>query len=151
MEIKTVQEQKTLYIRTTTPVAQLPAIMGPAYGKLAAYAGENGAAFAGPPYARYYNMDMDALDVEIGFPVDKVLPGQGDIQAGTLPGGKRAAAVHRGPYTTIGATYDKLMAYTQQEGLTTTEWMYESYLNSPEENPPEKLETEIFFPILEDK
>jgi len=33
-------------------------------------------------FAAYYNMDMENLDVEMGFPVAKPLAGRGEIKAG---------------------------------------------------------------------
>jgi len=63
-------------------------VLGKAYGAIAQYLGELGEQPAGPPFVAYYNMDMQALDVEIGFPVSRKLSGKGDIQASEIPGGK---------------------------------------------------------------
>ena len=117
----------------------------PIYGEIAAYMGRNSIPFAGPPFAMYYNMDMDDLDVEIGFPVGKAEAGEGRVKAGKLPGGRMATATHLGPYTSIEETYNTLTAFVGQQGLETESYMYEEYLNSPEDTPPEKLATSIYF------
>ena len=46
-------------------------------------------------------------------------------------------------------TYNKVMAFIKEKEIKTTEWMYEVYLNSPENTPEEELKTEIYFPISE--
>ncbi len=39
------------------------------------------------------------------------------------------------------------MACVGKLGLSTETFMYEEYLNSPEDTPPAKLASNIFFPI----
>jgi effector-binding domain-containing protein len=145
MDIVELKERTTLSVRYRTPAAALAASIGPAYGEIAAYMGRNGIPFAGPPFAMYYNMDMDDLDVEIGFPVEQAWPGDGRVKPGKLPGGKMASATHIGPYATIEKTYNELTAFVGKKGLATETFMYEEYLNSPEDTPPEKLATTIYF------
>lgn len=147
MEIKNVEKQKTLMIRMTAPAAKLPEVMGEVYGELGAYLGRKGIAFAGAPYAMYYNMDMDALDVEMGFPVVSDDKGEGRIRNGEIPAGKVASTVHVGPYAKLEDSYSSLMAFVKEKGLNVTEWMYEYYLNSPVEVKEEELRTEICYPI----
>ncbi|MFH2116222.1 MAG: GyrI-like domain-containing protein [Spirochaetota bacterium] len=145
MKIVELKERDTLSVRYRTPVAGLGDSMGPIYGEIAAWMGKNSIPFAGPPFAMYYNMDMDDLDVEIGFPVGKAQPGEGRVKAGKLPGGRMVTATHLGPYTSIEETYNKLMAFVGKKGLSTESYMYEEYLNSPEDTAPEKLATNIYF------
>ncbi|MBF9017415.1 MULTISPECIES: GyrI-like domain-containing protein [unclassified Oceanispirochaeta] len=147
MEIKEVQIRKTVMIRTITPVSNISDVMGEAFTELGAYMEKNSIAFAGPPYARYYNMDMEALDVEMGFPVASESVGTGRIKVGELPAGKIASAVHVGPYDKLEETYIKLMEFVKEKGLEAEEWMYEFYLNSPMEVKPEELQTEICYPL----
>lgn len=147
MEIVEFKERPTLSIRYRTSAAELATGMGPVFGEIAACMGKSGVAFAGPPFAMYHNMDMDDLDVEVGFPTAKAERGEGRVKAGTLPGGKTATATHLGPYQSIESTYNELMAYVGKLGLSTESFMYEEYLNSPEDTPPEKLATTIYFPI----
>ena len=147
MEIVEIKERNTLAVRYRTPVKELPTTMGPIYGEIAAYMGRKGIGFAGPPFAIYYNMDMDDLDVEIGFPVAKAVQGEGRVKAGALPGGSLATARHLGSYASIETTYNKLTAFVAQKGKAVENFMYEEYLNSPEDTPAEKLETNIYFPL----
>lgn len=60
--------QHTLSIRTRTRLADLPQVIGEAYGAIIEYLNEIKEAPAGAPFTAYYNLDMEDLDVEMGFP-----------------------------------------------------------------------------------
>lgn len=147
MQIVERKESPVLSIRYRTSVVELATGMGPIYGEIAAYMGKKNIPFAGPPFAMYYNMDMNDLDVEIGFPVAEAVTGEGRIAASKLPGGSFAIAKHTGPYTTIETTYNALTAFVKDKGVQPEDFMFEEYLNSPENTPSEKLETVIYFPL----
>ncbi len=141
------EEQPTLSIRTHASVQDLSKVLGASYGAIGQYLGTLGEFPAGAPFAAYYNMDMDNLDIEIGFPVSKPLPGEGDIKAGTLPAGKYATCTHMGPYDTIEPAYTALTQWIQEHAYEATGVAYEFYLSDPEETPPEELQTQILFPL----
>ena len=110
------------------------------------YLRELGEPPAGMPYAAYYNMDMQNLDVEIGFPVGRQLAGKGEIQASEFPGGKLASVMHVGPYDQVGPAYDALTQWVKEQGYEVTGVAYELYYSGPE-TPPQEIKTEIMFPI----
>ncbi|MET7283242.1 GyrI-like domain-containing protein [Kribbella sp. NPDC005582] len=72
------------------------------------------------PFFRYEQIDMDAgLVMEIGFPVDDVHAGEGEIVTGVLPAGRYATATHHGhPEGLMNATRE-LLEWAEAEGL---EW-----------------------------
>ena len=146
-ELKEWSAQPTLAVRTRTAVQDLSRVMGETYGAIAQYLGELGEYPAGPPFAAYHNMDMQDLDVEIGFPVARELPGRGDIQAGEIAGGKAATCLYTGPYEDIGQPYEALSQWMEENGYEPTGVAYEMYLNDPQETPPEELQTQIVFPL----
>jgi len=118
------------------------------------YLAELGEQPAGMPYAGYRevrNMDMQNMDVEIGYPVARNLPGRGEIEASSLPGGPVASVTHIGPYNQLGAAYEALAAWTHEQGCGTTNTAYELYYNSPLTTPPEQLRTEVFLPLTSGK
>lgn len=139
--------QPTLAIRTRASVEELGKVMGQAYGRIGQYMGELEAQCAGPPYAAYYNEDMEDLDLEIGCPVAQELPGRDEIEAGEIPGGSFATCLHVGPYAEIGPAYEALSEWMEENHLQPTGAAYELYLNDPEETPPEELMTQIMFPL----
>ena len=146
-EIKELSLKPALSIRARTPVQELPQVLERAYGAIAQYLGELGEQPAGPPYAAYYNMDMQNLDVEIGFPVSYKLSGKGDIQPSEIPRGKAAACLYTGPYSEIEPVYHALSKWINDNGYEVSGVAYEMYLNDPRDTPPEELKTQILFPL----
>jgi len=122
-------------------------LLGEAYGRIAAYLAGSGEIPAGAPFTAYYNMDMQDLDVEIGFPVSKPLAGKDDIRASEIPGGKLAFALHTGPYSECGPAYEALTQFVKEHGFEATGVAYEFYLNDPQETPQAQLQTQIVFPL----
>lgn len=92
-------------------------------------------------------MDMQNLDVEIGFPVSKKLPGKDDIQAGEIPGGKAATCLYVGPYGEIEPAYNALLEWVKDNGYEASGVAYEMYLNDPQQSPPQELQTQVVFPL----
>jgi len=146
-QLTEVKEQPVLSIRTRTSVANLPQEIGRVYGAIAAYLEELGEAPADAPYTAYFNLDMDDLDVEMGFPVSKPLAGKGEIQAGVIPAGKQASYMYKGSYAQMGPAYEALTAWIKEQGLEPSGISYEYYYNAPGEVPDDELLTKIVFPI----
>ena len=92
-------------------------------------------------------MDMQNLDVELGFPVPKELPGKGEIQGGRIPAGKFATVLHAGPCDRVGPAYEALAKWIAEKGYQVTGVAYEVYLNDPNETKPEDLKTQVMFPL----
>jgi effector-binding domain-containing protein len=145
IELTDNKEQPTLSVRTRTPMENLQAEMGKAYGAIFAYLGEKGGQPAGAPFAAYYNMDMQDLDVEIGVPVSKPFPGQGTIKESVIPAGRQASCVYKGPYLQIGPAYEALTKWIGENGYVPTGICYEFYLNEPGAVPESELLTKIVF------
>ncbi len=146
-ELQEFSVRPALSIRTRTPIQDLPQVLGAAYGTIMHYLGELGEQPAGAPFTAYYSMDMTDLDLEIGLPVARNLPGRDTIQASELPGGRVATCRYTGPYDTIAAAYEALSAWMAEQGHIPTGVAYENYLNDPADTPPEALQTMIVFPL----
>ncbi len=139
--------QPTLTVRTNTSVEKLPQKLGEAYGAVGQYLGSLGEAPGGAPFVAYYNMNMEDLDIEAGFPVSKAFPGSGTIQSSQMPAGKFATCLYKGPYCDCGQAYEELTRWVQEQGFETTGVVYEFYLNNPAETPPDELKTQIIFQL----
>ncbi|MCK4381337.1 MAG: GyrI-like domain-containing protein [Candidatus Lokiarchaeota archaeon] len=146
-EIKEKEAQPVLSVRTKSAVQDLPQILGKYYGAIAQYLGELGENPAGPPFVAYYNLDMQNLDIEIGFPVTKKITDRDDIKSREIPSGKFASCLYIGPYNEIEPAYNELNRWLEEKGHESTGVAYEVYLNDPSETPPEDLRTEILFPL----
>ena len=139
--------QHTLSVRVRTPVADLPQHLGCIYGAVFQYLAEQGIPPAGEPFAAYYNMDMQDLDVEVGVAVQRPLPAKEDVQPGIIPAGRFVSTEHVGPYDAVAPAYDALAAYAEAQGVEPTGVAYEYYLNDPSQEPYEEPRTRIVFPV----
>ncbi len=151
MEINNLQQKTTVSIRTTTPVAEIQKVLGEGYGKIMSFLGQNGLEPNDAPYALYRNEDMQALDIEFGFPVEiphqirDLIEKENEIQIGELPAGKAAKALHTGPYSSLAPTYEALTNWVKNQGLHTTGICFERYIDDPDTTPADKLRTEVYF------
>jgi len=139
--------QPALSIRTRTSVANLPQELGQAYGAIIEYLNEIGEKPAGAAFAAYYNMDMEDLDVEMGFLVAKQLVGKGEIKPSVIPPGKQVSYLYKGPYQKMAPVYEAMMQWMNENAYTPNGIAYEFYYNSPVEVPESDLLTKIVFPL----
>ena len=146
IEILYKNERPALSIRANTKVESLPALIGQSYGKMAAYLKELDEYLADVPYVAYHNMDMQNLDVEIGFPVAKALPGKDDIQSGAIPAGKVIFCMYRGAYQEMAPTYNEMQKWIEDNGVKPAGAAYEHYYNGPG-FPESEMLTMIVMPI----
>ena len=136
--------QPAVTMRATVPLEKLKDFLGQAYGATFAYLNDMGEQPAGMPFACYRNMDMQALDVEAGFPVGRALPARGDLLATEIPAGQFAGCMHIGSYDSMSVTYDALTKWMAEQGVQPTGVVYEFYHTGPE-TPPEQTVTQIAF------
>jgi len=120
----------------------LPAVFG--------YAQQHGLAMTGPPFARYPDVGMGSLVVEGGVSIAAPLekdPGNG-IEALTIPAGRAAVAIHRGPYDRLAETHQAIETFMRAESLSAAGPPWETYLTDPGERPdPATWETEVVHPV----
>ncbi|OGO37956.1 MAG: transcriptional regulator [Chloroflexi bacterium RBG_16_57_11] len=146
-ELTQKEAQPVLSIRSRSVVQAMPELMGRCFGSVAKYLGELGEAPAGMPFAAFYNMDMNDLDVEIGFPVGRALPGRGEVQPSEIPGGWQATLFFTGRYDAMTPAYQALTEFVKASGHEPTGVAYEMYLNDPSGLSPEQAQTLIMFPL----
>lgn len=140
--------QAVLSIRKRISVRNLPQELGQAYTAIFEYLKEIGAeAMVLAPFAGYYNMDMEDLDVEMGFTIAGPLPGKGDVKANEIPAGKQVDYLFKGPYSGMEPVYNALNQWMNEKGYVPTGTCYEFYFNSPLEVPESELLTKIMFPL----
>lgn len=115
----------------------------------------------GPAIIRYLTTDMSQkLDIDVGFTINQMLPGDNRILVSVLPAGKYATLLYTGPYQGEGifkATV-ALLDWAAEHKIpwdiskqNDNEWWngrVEWYLTDPQkESDPEKYETELAFLI----
>jgi len=144
-EIKDQKAQPVASIRTRTSVSKLPDVIGKAYGAIATHLEKTGGVCTGAPFAIYYNMDMNDLDVEMGFPVAKTVKENKEIKNSEIPGGKILTFTHVGPYNELEKTYGNAATWIKENNIKTNGIVCEIYENDPAVTPPDELITEIRF------
>ena len=145
-EIQEQPTRPTLSIRFRSPVGELPTHFGRIYDAIHQYVEKAGGEHAGAAFAIYYNMDMDDLDVEAGFPIAKPLPASGEIQAGEIPGGTFAICHYTGPYDNLSQAYEALTEFAGGKGYAPAGPPYEWYFDGPDV-PEKDQRTDITFPV----
>ncbi len=144
VSVADIAPQRAAIVRIRGEAAELPRLMGGAFRATAEAIMAAGAAFAGPPFARYLTMGAP-FEAEVGFPfVGLVEPGEG-VEIVDLPGGRIVRTRHVGTYETIGVAWDRAAAWMRSQGLSVAGAPWECYLTGPEE-PGEPI-TEILWPV----
>jgi effector-binding domain-containing protein len=124
--------------------------------KIYEYASAKGAQFTGPPVFVCHEVTVEKVmeadkkgtaNVEVAAPIAANIPETDDIKCYTLPGGKMAKTIHKGPYEECGPTYEILYKWISDQGKTITGPVREVYLNDPREVGLENAITEIYAPI----
>ena len=147
IKLEELQAKPVLSIRTHTSIEKLPQLIGDSYHQIATYMQEIGEQPKEVPFVAYYNMDMQNMDVEMGFPVSKPLPGKDDIKAGDTMAGKAAVYMYKGLYSEMEPVYNKIFKWLGGKGYQPKGVYYEHYYNSPGEVPDSELLTRIVIPV----
>lgn len=146
IEILKRSEQPFLSLRAQTSVEKLPFLIGSSFAKLQSYLEEINEVLADVPFVAYHNMDMENLDVEMGFPIAKTIPGKEDIFSLKIPEGKVLFCMYQGPYSEIEPTYREMLIWAEERNLKPINPFYEYYYNRPE-TPTDKVLTKIIVPV----
>jgi effector-binding domain-containing protein len=138
----------TAVIAGVVPMDQIANFFDRSFTALAATIGEQGASITGPAFALYHSPPDATADLEVGFPTDRELRPQGDVRAGSLPGGRVARFVHHGGYDGLGATWQRLGEWIAAQGLTPAAVLWEVYVTEPSpEMDPADLRTELYWRV----
>jgi effector-binding domain-containing protein len=152
VELKELASQNILGIRLHVTYDELGESIGRAYMELFTYLGELGEYPSGPPLTLYHGEEFDEsdIDMEVGVPVNRVLPGKGEIKWRELPGGLMASTLHMGPYHEVAEAYQALDQWVKEQGYHYAGPAREIYLVNPDMVEDDAdLRTEIIFPIAE--
>ena len=103
----------------------------------------------GPPFAMYYGIPTDVVDVAAGFPTAGPVADSDGLTATQIPGGRAAQLLHVGSYEGLSAAYSRLLEWLDEQGLHPGEVMWESYLNEPPVDAGETAQTLITVPVVD--
>lgn len=147
IQAQTRNGQATAVSRAALRVSEIGPWLGRTYGSVASVVAAQGAALAGPPFARYHRLADDRFAVEAGFPVTAAIHAEGDVQPSELPGGLAASTIHTGSYQAMAPAYEALVSWvTHHDGAPAGD-PWETYLSDPAREPdPATWRTEITQP-----
>jgi effector-binding domain-containing protein len=148
-EIRKLSPRPALTIRTRIRGNGIESLFENGYASIARLLEEEGKAPSGPPFALYYQMDGDDLEVEFGFPVKEPIEGSGSIKSTWTPSGKALVTIYTGPYDGLESAYEYLMTCVAENRLTPNGISYEVYLDDPSETPAKKLKTQVALLLAE--
>jgi AraC family transcriptional regulator len=145
-------EQPLLFVRTRAARHELPTAISQCFRKVFPLAQRAGYIAADRPLTRYVSNGPGLLTIEAGVPLRNALPGEGEVEAGTLPAGPAAVAVHAGPYDQLVETYAAIERWVEANGyrVHATQAPWESYTTDPGDHPdPADWRTHVYWPLAE--
>lgn len=120
--------------------------MGSVVGDINSLLTENGAFPSSGPIVCFHNIDLEALDVEIGFEVAQEIAPKSQLKYSVLPSRTVAITIDRGPYEQQDPTLEALMKWIPENGYQVAGGIYYHYLND-EEQPQSEYLTEMYIPV----
>jgi AraC family transcriptional regulator len=142
--------QPVLFIRRRIAANEVQATLAECFGKLYGHAQSKGLPIAGFPIARYISTGPGLWTIEPSIPLAAPAAGEGEMEAGFLPGGPVAFAVHAGPYEQLPQTNAAVQRWIEDNGFRTEGAPWEWYVTDPGEHPdPADWKTEVYWPLVE--
>jgi effector-binding domain-containing protein len=150
IERREIAAQNILFVRLRAARHEIANAIGEGLGKAFPYSQRLGLAIAGRPFTRYFTTGPGLYSIEVGLPVGTSPKGEGAVEAGTLPGGPVAVAMHGGHYDSLSETYAALERWIEANGHRVSGAPWESYITDPADHPdPAAWRTEIYWPVSE--
>ena len=151
-------EQHYAAISERVSMEEIPVKLPPLIGQVHEWLQQRKIESVGPPFFRYRSMKNNQMLVDVGWPVQKKIDGDGRVEAGYFPEGRYVSVTHIGPYMKLNSAHMELEKYAKEHNLREKatqkdgEWgsRAEIYPTDPVKEPnSEKWETIIQF-LLED-
>jgi effector-binding domain-containing protein len=136
---------------TSSPVdtASISKAYADGYSRIAKFMAKNKLHQQGAPLGIDGQMTETSFTFQAGIPIDRGEVSADDtVKLAQSYAGKALKTTHVGPYDTLPKTYDAFRAYVIAHGYTPNGAIVSWYIDDPGNTPPEKLRTEMYWPIL---
>ncbi len=141
-------ESEGAAIRATMPMKELPGFFGGAFGELAEAVAKAGTTVLGPPFARFYSVKPEAVDVEVVMETSGKVPAGGRVHPIHLASHEAAIVRHDGPYQGMEPAYAAISEWMKEHHREPCEPPREVYLTDPAAEPnPAKWVTLVEQPL----
>jgi effector-binding domain-containing protein len=148
IERRELTPQPVLIMRCRTSRAELQSAIGNSLGGVYGHCQKVGLPLEGKPFVRYLSTGPGLWEIECGKPLAAPAPGEGSIEAATLPGGPAVVAMHGGLYDQLPESYVAMEKWMEANGVRPGGAPWESYITDPADHPnPADWRTEIHWPI----
>ncbi|HEY1986203.1 MAG TPA: GyrI-like domain-containing protein [Terracidiphilus sp.] len=98
----------------------------------------------GPWFTHHLHRPGEFFDFEVCMPVAAEVKAEGRMEPGVWPAMEVVRAVYPGGYEGLPGAWGEFMAWTQSQGVTISEEIWERYLIGPESgSDPAKWRTEL--------
>jgi effector-binding domain-containing protein len=137
--------QQAAFLRGTVAADEISGFLGRAFATVAGAAASAGAQITGPPFARY-SVEQGTFDIRAGFPVDRPLSPEGDVECDVLPAGPALRILHVGAYEEVAAAYEAGEKWLAAHHGVSRGAPWECYLDEPDVAQPR---TVVYMPYSE--
>ena len=149
-ELVTLEPTTAAVLHERVPMSELTAFFDRAFHAVMEAAQAQEVAVTGPPFAMYYGMPGDTVDLAAGFPTDRPIAPVDGVTPAELPGGRAVRLLHVGSYDSLEQSYGRVMGWLGEHGHRPAEVMWESYLNEPTpDGDPNENQTLITWPVAD--
>lgn len=143
-EIVDVEPAVTAVVRGVVPLAGLRGFFDSSFRALGETLARQQVAVTSPAFGLYREPPQETADLEVGFVTDRAVHAEGDVAVGALPAGRVARTTHYGGFDGLGASWERLLAWVREQGLTPGPVMWEFYVTEPTPDmDPRDLRTEL--------
>jgi effector-binding domain-containing protein len=147
-ELVTVPSVTTAVVRGRVSVDDLRNFFDASFSTLAQTLSSQGVTITGPAFGLYRDTADETVDLEVGFPTNGAVQPDGDVAPSSLPAGRVARLVHEGAFDGLGASWQRLRSWIDEQGLTPRPMSWEVYVTEPSPDmDPRELRTELNAPV----
>jgi effector-binding domain-containing protein len=151
-EVKLVnlEKQAAMVIIDSCKLEDMDSLIVNMFTRLKAYVDRRKLITVGKPFTIYYSWNPTGISkFACGIPLEQKTWGWKDYQVIELPEGEAATVIHWGRYDSE-KPYNALDHFIQENNLKAKDYIWEVYLNDPENEPDTAMwQKQIYFPILD--
>lgn len=148
-ELVEIDQQTTAVIRGEVATKELAGFFDRSFKRLNEVISGQGVDIVSPAFGLYHRQPGETADLEVGFATGSAVHPDGEVEAGTLPGGRVARVVHAGSFDDLGASWERLASWIEDQDLAPGQSFWEVYLTEPSPDmDPTELRTELNWPVV---